>query len=380
LHRAGRIDECLKTTAIDAIPDGLVIRMQVRPYYPMVGCCTVGTVNVRQNGEERIAATWRSGRQVVLSYAPLFGIPNVPDATLSLWEGFAGGPSQMVWIGAPAFTGEDLVAAAYGIDWAAPPKTADVSTAELIRRAVEIARGPTRAAALEIAMRVQGKGVVDDDVLGVVSSFIEMSSLGSDTFDQINKFWFKLNPDQQRRFIDLVMARMQDPTVGFDYNRVELPFHWGHGKFSDIDDQAVRIFTDRRDLKAWQYELALRLAKNNLLPIKSEEYAAEQRKRFRSVQDDTSDAFIRRALAFQRVYFVPNDEQREFFAQQLDRVPDAMLDQFLTAAGWHRNSQDEATLTAATRLLRERAAVRIAAVQDETLRRELQERFRNRDS
>jgi hypothetical protein len=35
---------------------------------------------------------------------------------------------------------------------------------------------------------------------------------------------------------------------------------------------------------------------------------------------------------------------------------------------------------AATRLLRERATVRIAAVQDEMLRRNLQERFRNRDS
>lgn len=380
LHRAGRIGECLKKTTIDAIPDGLVVRMQVRPYYPMVGCCTVGTINIRQNGEERIAATWRSGRQTVLSYVPLFGMPNAPDPTLSLWDGFAGGPFQMIWIGGPTFTGEDLAAAAYGIDWAAPPKTADVSTAELIRRAVETSRGPTRAAALDIALTVQGKGVVDDDVLGVMSSFIEMASISSDAYRQIEKFWFKLDPDQQRKFIELVMARMQDPTVGFDYNHAQFPLHWAPEKFPGVADQALRIFEDRRDLKTWQYELALRLAKNGQIPFQSTEYVAEQRQRFRSIQDDTSDAFVSRAIAFRRVYLLKNDEQREFFAQQLDRVSDAALEQFLIAAGWHRNGQDEATPTAATRLLRERAAVRIAAVQDQTLRRRLQELFRYRDS
>ena len=378
LQRAGRIDECLKTTTIDAIPDGLVIRMQERPYYPMVGCCTVGTINIRQNGEERAAATWHSGRQIVLSYVPLFGMPNAPDPTLSLWDGFAGGPLLMIWIGGPTFAGEDLAAAAYGIDWDAPPKTADVSPAVLIRRAVEISRRSTRAAALDIALTVQGKGVVDDDVLGVVSSFIETAYFGGTAYDKIQEFWFKLNPDQQRKFIDLVMARIQDPTIGFDYNHAA--FRWGAGRFPGVADQALRIFEDRRDLKTWQYELALRLAKNGQIPFKSAQYAAEQRQRFRSIQDDGSGAFVSRALAFKRVYLLNNDEQREFFAQQLDRVPDAVLEQFLIAAGWNRDAPDEAALTAATRQLRERAAVRIAAVKDEMLRRNLQERYHNRDS
>ena len=380
LQRAGRIDECLKTTTIDAIPDGLVIRIRARPYYPMVGCCTVGTINIRQNGEERAAATWHSGRQTVLSYVPLFGIPNAPDPTLSLWDGFAGGPFQMVWIGGPTFTGEDLAAAAYGIDWAAAPKAADVSTAELIRRAVEISKGPTRVAALDIALTVQSKGVVDDDVLAVVSSFIEIASLGSYANEQIQKFWFKLNPDQQRKFIDLVMVRLQDPTVGFDYNHAELLFRWSDGRFPDVADRALRIYEERRDLKTWQYEMALRLAKNDRIPFKSAEYRAELRQRFRSIRDDTSDAFVSRALAFHRVYLLSSDEQREYFAQQLDRVPDALLEQFLVAAGWYRNEQEEATPTAATRLLRERTTVRIATVQDEMLRRNLQGRFRNRDN
>jgi len=381
LQRAGRIGECLKTTTIDAIPDGLVVRMQTRPYYPMIGCCTVGTINLRQNGEERAVASWRSGRQSVLSYFPLFGMPNAPDLTLSLWTGFAGGPFQMVWIGGPAFSGEDLAAAAYGLEWATPPKIADVGTAELTRRAIEIAKGPTRAAALDIALTVQSKGVIDDDVLGVVSSFIETASLGSTAYQQIQKFWFKLDINQQRKFLDLVMARMQDPTVGADYNQAELPFHWDRVQFAPFAERAERIFESRDDLKTWQYELALRMAQIDIRSYKSADYFAEQHQRFRSIQSDTGDLFVRRALAFKRVYFLRRDEEREFFAQQLDRVPDAMLDQILIAAGWHRNREDEASLTAATRLLRERATPRIAAVRDEKLRRDLQERFRlDRDS
>lgn len=371
LQRAGRIGDCLKTTTIDSIPDGLVVRMKVRPYYPMVGCCTVGTLNVRQNGEERVAATWHSGRRVVLSYAPLFGRPNLPDPTLSLWEGFSGGPSQMVWVGGPSFTGEDLAAAAYGIDWAAPPKTPDVSTAELIRRAAEISKGPSRTAALDIALTVQAKSGVDDELLGVMASFIELSSLPSNVRESLQKFWYKLDPGQQRKFVDLIVARMQDPAIGFDYNSVMLPFHWDAEKFPGIADQAQRIFEERGDLKTWEYELALRLA--NKTVYQSDQYADEQRQRFRVIRDDASDAFVNRVLAFKRVYLIRNEEEREFFARQLDRVPDARLEQFLQAAGW--NSPHPA-LSPMTRLLRERAAARIAAVKDDKVRRDLLDRFR----
>jgi hypothetical protein len=379
LQRAGRTNECLKTTAIDLIPDGLVIRMQVKPYYPMVGCCTVGTINIRQNGEERAVATWHWGRRTVFSFFPLFGFPNAPDPTLSLWDAFPGGPAHMVWIGGRAFTGGDLVAAAYGIDWAAPPKPADVSTAELIRRAVETAKGPSRDGALDIALTIQGKGVVDDDILGVVSSFIETARSSSPAYRKIQEFWFKLDLDQQRKFIELVLARMQDPTVGFDYNDAQFPMgsSWRPERFPGVVDRALRIFEDRHDLRTWQYEQALRLARNGRILSTSAEYVAEQRQRFRLIREDTSTAFVSRAVALKRVYLLRDDEQREFFSQQLDRVPDARLTEYLSAAGWHRNNRDEPTLTAATRLLRERAAVRIAAVQDEKLRRELQNRFRD---
>jgi hypothetical protein len=99
----------------------------------------------------------------------------------------------------------------------------------------------------------------------------------------------------------------------------------------------------------------------------------EQRRRFHVIRDDASDAFVSRVLAFKRVYLNRNDEEREFLALQLDRVPDARLEQFLRAAGWN---SPHPVLTPMTRVLRERAAVRIAAVKDNKLRRELQDRFR----
>ncbi|MFK4725951.1 hypothetical protein ABIE89_007051 [Bradyrhizobium niftali] len=371
LQRAGHIGECLKTTTIDSIPDGLVIRIKPRPYYPMIGCCTVGTLNVRQNGEERVAATWHSGRTVVISYAPLFGMPNAPDPTLSLWEGFPGGPSQMVWIGGPSFTGEDLTAAVYGIDWAAPPTMPDVSTAELIRRAVEISRGPSRAAALDLALAIQAKGEVDDDLLSVVASFIELTSFPSSAFDSVQKFWFKLDPDRQRRFIDLILTRMQDPSIGFDYSSAAFPFHWNAEQFPGVAERAARIFEERSGLRIWQYELALRLA--NTAAYRSDQYVDEQRQRFRVIRDNTSDAFVNRLLALKQVYPTRNEEEREFLAQQLDRVPDARLERFLQAAGW---SSPSPALTPMTRMLRERAAARIGLVKDDKLRRELQDKFR----
>jgi hypothetical protein len=373
LQHAGRIGECVRKSTIDAIPDGLVVRMQPRP---MVPCCTAGTVGIRQNGEERVATTWHSGRQTVLAYLPLFGLPATMSPTASLWAASGGGPYQTVWIGGPDFYGEDLVAAAYGTSWDAPPKPVNVGTDELIRRAEEIARGPNRTAALDVALAVQAKGAVNDDVLSVVASTIELSSILSPAYQGIQKFWFKLSPGQQRRFIELIMARMQDPAVGADYNRAELPFHWDHTNYADFADQAQRVFEERRDLRTWQYELALRLAANDKLWMKSTDYFAEQHQRFLSIRDDTSDAFLRRALAFKRVYFLSSDEEREFFAQHFDRVPDNLLRDYLNAAGWNRNIQDEPSVTAATGLLRQQAAARMAAVQDVALRRDLQEWFR----
>jgi hypothetical protein len=64
------------------------------------------------------------------------------------------------------------------------------------------------------------------------------------------------------------------------------------------------------------------------------------------------------------------DEEREFFSRRLELVPDLLLREYIGKTGWHR-SPDEKAVSQATRDYRQRAAVRIAAVSDEKLRRDL---------
>ncbi len=96
---------------------------------------------------------------------------------------------------------------------------------------------------------------------------------------------------------------------------------------------------------------------------------------FAALQGDEGEAFARRAIAFKRVFLFAPDEEREFFSQRLDLVPDRFLKEYLRRTGWHR-SPNETALSEATREYRQRALVRIAAIRDEQLRREAQENFR----
>ncbi|WP_139031530.1 hypothetical protein [Bradyrhizobium sp. ORS 375] len=371
LQAAGRIDQCLRTTTIDAIPDGLVVRMTLQQAY---GCCAEGTISIRRNGEETVAATWRSERRRVLSYVPLFGpVGDGPTPATSLWKGGAGGPWQVVWAGKPGFSETDLAAAVYGIDWNAPLDIVQVDNAELARRAAEISKGPNHDAALDLALELQRRNYTGDDVLGIVASKIEWAFSGSNVERKASEFFRHLRPLEKARFVDLILDRIQDPSIGSDNLHTEFGFNTSFETAQS--ERALRIFEQRNDLKVWQYEQALRIAQDGRIRFAPDEFAAEQDRRFAFLRQDASPAFVRRTLAFGQVYFRPRDHQRDYFGSQLDRVPDAMIEEFLRAVGWF-HSYDETTTTEATRRLRDRAAIRIAAVIDAKLRRDLQDRFR----
>jgi len=358
LQRAGRTDQCLKTTTLEAIPDGVVIRMQLmKPTYASHGCCNIGTINVRQDGQERIAATWRYGQQIVLSYWPLFNI-NFPAT--SLWRYASVGPHQLVEIGGPAFSPTDLAAAIYGIDWAAPPKLAHVGNAELSQRAKQLAQARKSDAALNIMLQAQSNGYVDDVLIGVASQLINSS------YDQqLYKFWYGLDSNNKHKFIEDVITRISDPTAGGgDYSQARVQIQMRREQLTTYMPQAEAIFANRRDLRPWQYEMALRLAMNDPLGFRTDGYRDEQRRRFDYLRDDTTEAFARRAIAFKRVYFPPNDEERAFFAQHLDRVPDTLLEEFIRQVGLRGAS-------GFSQSIRER----INAVRDEKLKRDLQQQL-----
>jgi hypothetical protein len=354
LQHSGRTDQCLKKTTLESIPDGVVVRMQfMKPTYASHGCCNVGTINVRQDGKERLAATWRYGQQTVLSYLPLFNI-NFPATPL--WRYAGVGPHQLVEIGGPAFSPQDLAAAIYGIDWAAPPKLAQVSNAEFSQRAKQLAQTNDSLAALDIALQAQSNGYIDDVLIGVASQFID-----SPYEQQLYKFWSRLDSNNKHKFIEDVIVRISDSTAnGGDYSQARVQIQMRREQLTAYMPQAEAIFTNRRDLRPWQYEMALRLTMNDPFGFRNDGYRDEQRRRFESLRDDTSEAFARRAIAFKRVYFPPNDEERAFFAQHLDRVPDALLEEFIRQVGL-RNAGEF------SQSIRER----INAVRDEQLKRNL---------
>jgi len=363
LQASGRTEHCLQTTTIAAIPDGLVVRMvEQHPY----GCCGEGTISIRRNGEESVATTWRWERRSVLSYMPLFGpVGDGPYPTTSLWRGGLGGPRQIVEVGKPRFSDTDLVAAVFGLDWSSAPDVVDIVPAELVRRAAAIAQGPNPRAALGLALHLQRQGHVDDELLAVVASMVERVA----SWD----FWSNLAPGQKRKLLDLILDRIQDPSVGTD----DLQVTFGTS-LADEPDQSARvlqIFAERDDLRVWQYEVLLRLARDHRHQRMSQGYSDEQDRRLAVLERDRSNAFPRRAVAFRRVYSIETDREQELFGSRLDQVPDAMVGEFVRAAGWYRTPAGGPTPDT-TRVLRDRAVIRIAAVSDEKLRHELQRRFR----
>jgi hypothetical protein len=366
LTRAGRTDECIRSETIDAVPDGVVVRMH--PFaraYAAIGCCNRGTISLRSGGSETLQATWYWGTRVVLSYLPLSATPGWGEP-VPLWSTGGGGPMKFVEIGGPAFRQEELAAAVYGIDWRAPVKPVVVSAPELVRRAAALVRLPgpgDSLPALDIALNVQDQGFVNDELLDVVAAFVHRAGQGLTTTEKVMRFWQRLSDDQKRAFMEKVFTRIEDPAQGYDFNESVLYFHLPPAKFPGVAERGTGIFVNRRDLKPWQYELALRIARPPL------------RLMLDSLRDDQSEAFVRRAIAFKRVYLGPTDEEREFFSQKLGLVPDQFLKEYLHRTGWHR-WPTEKTFSEATREYRRRAAVRIAAIGDEKLRRELQETFR----
>jgi hypothetical protein len=108
----------------------------------------------------------------------------------------------------------------------------------------------------------------------------------------------------------------------------------------------------------------------------SPEYRAAQRRLFSTLLEDDTDGFARRAVAFKRVFLHNTDEERAAFAERLDRVPNVFLKEYIRRTGWHR-SVDESKTSQATFAFRRRALARIASIDDERLRREMQESYRD---
>jgi hypothetical protein len=310
----------------------------------------------------------------VLSYLPVFASVGLGEPS-PLWAAGRGGPGQFVEIGGPAFRQEDLAAAIYGIDWRAPVQAAPVDPAELVRRAVQLTkqeRYAERLPALDIALMAQKAGFVNEELLRAVAAFVEYGSMNTTAYQQVTQFYYRLQDDDKLAFIEIVMARIDNPARGDDFS-TSLTFAVPAAARQRILRHAETIFAERRDLKKWQYELALRMARDTRLTRRSDEIT-QQRRFFLLLVNDDTDAFPLRAIAFKRVYQRKTDEERAAFTKRLDRVPDAQLDEYIRETGWHRGI-DERSTSETTYAFRRSALARIAAVADERLRKELREHY-----
>ena len=125
-----------------------------------------------------------------------------------------------------------------------------------------------------------------------------------------------LNDDNKRAFIEHVLARMQDPAEGTDFDEGSLQLLLQPVKFPGVAMRAGKIFAGRRDLKLWKYELALRFAQEAWRPTLD------------TLRDDHDASFPLRALAWKRVYPGMSDEERELFAQRINLVPERFRQEY----------------------------------------------------
>jgi hypothetical protein len=360
LAQVGRTDECFVSEKLADVPDGIVLHMKGMDPGPAaaIRCCDEGTINVRSGGAEQTVAIWRSGQRPVLSYLPFLGYFAKPG---DLWDLQAVGPFQLVRVGGPDFDTETMAAAIYGIGWGDPFEPARVDRAELLRRAMELARKDDTSA-LDVALSLQAKGFVDDDIIRIAVFLINDYT----TDHRIKRFWGALTDDQKRTFVRLLLERIQDPAAGYEHGSARLPFGVSPDLRAEVAESAANIFAERRDLKIWQYEIALRLV-----------HGVEQQRLFQTLVDDTTPGFARRAIAFKTVWRTPTDEERKLFAERLDLVPDALVEEYVRVTGWHRNHGVEKQTSEATYDFRRRALARFATIQDEDRRRSAQGWFRD---
>jgi hypothetical protein len=337
------------------------------------GCCNEGHFIERKNGVETERAIWHSGQRIVLSYLPLFSFVGFSEPT-DLWApGF--GSAQLVWIGGPRFQSRDMAAAVYGIRWDDPISSAGLSSDERLARAQAVAQRSNfgeRLSAVDIGMTLADQGPISDDLIRLMASFVELQ-LAS---DKLTKFWFKLSEPQRQVFADAVMARIQNPSEGYDFTRLNVTFIPRLPTGSPLRQQAEDVFVERHDLKVWQYEVAIELAQDPKTMYGTPAYAEQQRRFFLMLLDDRGPGFTPRALAFLARYVLRTDEEREAFGERLDLVPDAQVDE-MVRRNWHRTINTKVT-TDATREFRRLALARIERIADEKLRRDTQEHFRDR--
>jgi hypothetical protein len=381
LQNAGRSDECFKWRSLTEIPDGLVVEQIFRIAIANggAGCCNETQARLRSGGEERLLFSWYQGQAYVLSYFPVFGF--FAPAT-HLWEAGAG-IAHPVRYGLDDIGPITMISAIYGVtpgyrpDHGGPPPRPLLSATETLDQAEAFAKqpnvSPKSVAALLIAAR--DKGLVDERSLDVAAS---LAGRGREGWSAVTNFAKGLTNEQTELLIEKVLKRLETPGICADCvasksvanpslrdwklrERLSNPEAFHH--------RVIRMFVERHDLAAWQYEGFLRI----ITSLGPQDYPATvnyiQGTVLPLIFSDDTPAYSDKAIAFLRGSHRRPTSAGAKLAAKLDLVSDRDLKEYIARIWIHelnklpqRNARPETYAIAAM------ACERIGRISDPTLR------------
>ena len=256
LRNAGRTDECFKSRDLTAIPDGLVIERFERRE---AGCCAETQARLRTGGEERPLFSWFQGFGYALEPFPRF-----------YW---LGGPfMELVRFGLEDIEPITMESAVYGV---APPYPMDhertlpappLSAKDAVDRAQSLA-GLTNVSprtVISFLTKARAKGTADERSLDIVASMVGHDSEG---WLAVLEYANDLNSEQTSVLFEKILQRLETPGICNDcFGKRFNSNYWKllRDRLSHPDElaeRAKRIFAERSDLAAWQYEGSLLIMK-----------------------------------------------------------------------------------------------------------------------
>jgi len=322
LARTGRTEECFKSRPLNAIPDGLIVRMVHR--YKLIsrqhGCCNELQFGLRQGGVERPVATWFSGLARVLSYVPSYGFFNRPT---SLWSPGTG-PVQLVWLGQPDLKIELMVSAMYGMDFSKPIKLAKIDLGVLTKRA-EVATQSSDPSVRKTGLEMVWRAVMDEKYIDESAINAAVNFIGTFQDGKVGRIFSRLNTEQKSMFLEKLLERLTTPGSCpncYSTSLFILPASLPDAK--SINIRATDIFCKNPELAAWQYQVLIGLADGRI------NSPSEKRSSFfRCVVSEQTNGFAQRATAFGSAFGILTLEEVGEVRQRMQFVPDNQLSRFL---------------------------------------------------
>jgi hypothetical protein len=230
----------------------------------------------------------------------------------------------------------------------------------------------------ELLIAARDKGLVDDRSIELAVSLVGHDSEG---WNAVTNFAKGLTSEQTEVLLGKVLERLETPNICEDCvvsQRLVGPSlrDWKlRERLSNADavyDRAIRIFAERHDLAAWQYEGCLRIITSLALGRQGYPVVDDVQKSVLPLllADDTP-AYSDKAIAYLRAGFERPTIAEVKLAAKLDLVRDRDVEEYLTSIWiWQLNKLPQRNASAEKYAIATRACERIARMSDPALRKQ----------